>query len=624
MKKITLITNKMSEFLNLDRERESQIKLTNRSTFLFLVIGLFGIVTFFQIVKLTTLDSGLYTTISDENRIVRVPIYPSRGLIKLSNGEIVTENIVSQALTISHSQTKEIETTLEELKKNLIINEQQLLAYKEKYTHKKSKYERVVIAENLSPQQIAKFSVERHKWPGLTIEARLMRYNKLGPIFSHVLGYVGQINLEEIEDSVNFSYPISFQIGKSGVEKSYEEQMRGSVGYKNVEVDVDGKEIRELTRVIPKKGSDIYLSLDKDLQELARNELASRKGAIVALDPNTGFIKALVSGPDFNPNILNKTETGDLNLIFNDLESPLFNRAISGSYPPASTIKPFIGLLGIKEGEIDWNTTIEDEGFFQLNEEGRKYRGWKEEGHGQVNLTKSIIESSDVFFYQLATQLTVDRIATFLKKFGFGVKSGVDLNAEAEGVLPDRKWKLGAIGESWFVGDTINMGIGQGYISSTPLQLALAVSSIATRGKIYKPMVVAKVDEDPVEKEVFLQIDSIKESDWKKLENSMISVISDWRGTAFNLTEIAENKIAGKTGTAQIKSLTDEELTVKEEYEEIRQEVSNRDHALFVGYGPIPDPKLTVVVIVENGESGSTIAAPIAQRLIDKYLSKNN
>ena len=614
----------MSEFLNLDREKEAQTKLTNRSTFLLVLVGLFGFITLFQLVKLTVLDSGLYTTISDENRIVRVPIYPSRGLIKLSNGEIVTENIVSQALTISPSKTKDIEQTLKELKENLIINEKQLLAYKEKSIDKKSKYERVVIAENLSQQQIARFSVESDRWPSLSIEARLMRFNLSGPIFSHVLGYVGQISLEEIEDSINFSYPLSFQIGKSGVEKSYEEQMRGGVGYKTIEVDVHGKEIRELTRVIPKKGSDIYLTLDKDLQELARNELAGRKGAIVALDPNTGFIKALVSGPDFNPNIFNKTEIGDLDIIFNDLESPLFNRAISGSYPPASTIKPFIGLLGLKEGEIDWNTTIEDEGFFQLNEEGRKYRGWKEEGHGQVNLAKSIIESSDVFFYQLATQLTVDRIATFLKEFGFGLKSGVDLYAEAEGILPDRKWKLGAIGESWFVGDTVNMGIGQGYISSTPLQLALAVSSIATRGKIYKPKVVAKVNEDLIEKEIFLEIDSIKESDWEKLESSMVSVISDWRGTAFNLNEIAKNKIAGKTGTAQIKSLTDEELTVKEEYEDIRQEVSNRDHALFVGYGPIPEPKLTVVVIVENGESGSAIAAPIAQRLIDKYLQKNN
>ncbi len=614
----------MSGFFNLDREKESQTKLRKRSIFLFLLLGLFGTITLFQIVKLTVLDSSLYTTISDENRIVRVPIFPSRGLIRLSSGEVITENIVSQALTMSSSKKIDIDKTLNELKKSLVINEKQLLAFKERFKGTKSQYERIIIARNLSQEQISRFSVESDRWPGLSIEARLMRFNLFGPIFSHVLGYVGEIGREEIEDSKNFPYPLSFQTGKSGVEKSYEEQLRGRAGYKTIEVDVHGKEVRELTRVIPKKANDIYLTLDKDLQELARNELAGRKGAIVALDPNNGFIKALVSGPDFDPNILNKTETGNLNFILNNPESPLFNRAISGSYPPASTIKPFIGLLGLKEGEIDWNTTIEDKGFFQLNEEGRKYRGWKEEGHGQVNLTKSIIESSDVFFYQLATQLTVDRIANFLKRFGFGLKTGVDLYAEAEGVLPNRKWKLGATGESWFVGDTVNMGIGQGFISSTPLQLASAISSIATRGKIYKPKIVAKVDEDVIEREIFLEIDSIKQSDWDKLENSMVSVISDWRGTAFNLTKIAKNKIAGKTGTAQIKSLTDEELTVKEEYEDIRQEVSNRDHALFVGYGPIPEPKLTVVVIVENGESGSAVAAPIAQRLIDKYLTKKD
>ena len=614
----------MSEFLNLDRESKAQKQLQKRSVFLFLLVSVFGIVTLFQLVKLTILDSTLYTTLSDENRIIRVPIYPSRGLIKLSNDEIVTENIVSQALTMVPAKTQDMEKILRELRADLLIDDKQLLALKEKIINKPSSYERVVIVENLSPEQIAKFSVEKDKWPNLSIEARLMRFNLLGSLFSHVLGYVGQINLEEIEDSKDFVYPLSFLTGKTGVEKFYEEDMRGGVGYKTIEVDVNGKEIRELNRVVPNKGRDVYLTLDKELQKLARKELTGRKGAVVALDPNTGFIKALVSSPDFNPNILNKTESGDLETIFNDLNSPLFNRAISGNYPPASTIKPFIGLLGLKEGEIDWNTTIEDKGFFQLNEDGRKYRGWKEDGHGKVNLSKSIIVSSDVFFYQLAAQLTVDRIAAFLKQFGFGLKTGVDLYAEVEGILPDRKWKLGAIGESWFVGDTLNIGIGQGYISCTPLQLAVAISSIATRGKIYKPKVVAKIGEEHIEKELMFEISSVSQTDWTELENSMVSVISDWRGTAYNLAEIAENKIAGKTGTAQIKSLTDEELTVKEEYEEVRQEESDRDHALFVGYGPIPEPELTVVVIVENGESGSAIAAPIAQKLIDSYLRQKN
>jgi len=612
----------MSKFLNLDRESKAQRQLQKRSVFLFLLVSVLGIVTLFQIVKLTILDSILYTTLSDENRIISVPIYPSRGLIKLSNDEIVVENIVSQALTMVPAKTLDIEKTLRELRVDLVIDEEQLLVFKERIINKPSRYERVVIVENLSPEQIARFSVEKDKWPGLSIEARLMRFNLQGHLFSHVLGYVGQVNPEEIEDSEDFSYPLSFLTGKTGVEKFYEEDMRGGVGYKTIEVDVNGKEIRELDRVVPNKGSDVYLSLDKELQKLARKELAGRKGAVVALNPNTGFIKALVRSPDFNPNILNKTESGDIETIFNDLDSPLFNRAISGNYPPASTIKPFIGLLGLKEGEIDWNTTIEDEGFFQLNEDGRKYRGWKEDGHGKVNLSKSIIVSSDVFFYQLAAQLTVDRIAAFLKQFGFGLKTGVDLYAEVEGILPDRKWKLGATGESWFVGDTLNIGIGQGYISCTPLQLAVAISSIATRGKIYKPKVVAKIGEEHIEKELIFEISSINQTDWSKLENSMVSVISDWRGTAYNLAEIAENKIAGKTGTAQIKSLTDEELTVREEYEDVRQEESNRDHALFVGYGPIPEPELTVVVIVENGESGSAVAAPIAQKLIDNYLRR--
>ena len=245
-----------------------------------MLVSVLGIVTLFQLVKLTILDSTLYTTLSDENRIIRVPIYPSRGLIKLSNDEIVTENIVSQALTMVPAKTQDMEKILRELRADLLIDDKQLLALKE----------RVVIVENLSPEQIAKFSVEKDKWPNLSIEARLMRFNLLGPLFSHVLGYVGQINLEEIEDSKDFVYPLSFLTGKTGVEKFYEEDMRGGVGYKTIEVDVNGKEIRELNRVVPNKGRDVYLTLDKELQKLARKELTGRKGAVVALDPNTGFL----------------------------------------------------------------------------------------------------------------------------------------------------------------------------------------------------------------------------------------------------------------------------------------------------------------------------------------------
>lgn len=610
----------MFEISNLDKENRAFKLLKIRSKFLFILITLLGGVTLFQIIKLTVIDANLYSTKSDDNRIIRLPIYSSRGLIRLHDGEIIVENVVSQALTIIPDKTVNLELTLKELKEELYLREEELQSFNKRLKKNSSVYETLIIAENLTQEQIAKYTVEKERWPSTSIKAQLLRFNVLGSLFSHVIGHLGPISIEEQEDSEKFLYPLSYWIGKTGVEEFYEEFLRGGIGYKTIEVDAHGKEFRELERIIPEKAKNLYLSLNKNLQSLAREELAGRKGAVVALDPNNGLIKALVSSPDFNPNILNKTETGNVISILNDEQSPLFNRAIAGIYPPASIIKPFIGLLGLKEGVIRWDSTIEDPGFFQIEGEGRKYRGWKEEGHGTVDLKKSIIESSDVFFYQLATQLKVERISEFLKQFGFGLKTGIDLFSETEGILPDRKWKLGTIGEPWFIGDTINMGIGQGYINCTPLQLAVAVSLIATKGIAYKPRIVEKIGDELTQKEIIYEIKFIEDIDWQKLQDSMGAVISAWNGTAHNLTQLGKNKIAGKTGTAQIKSLTDEELTVKEEYEDVRLEESNRDHALFVGYGPLIEPKLTVVVIVENGESGSAIAAPIAQRLIDYYL----
>ena len=337
------------------------------------------------------------------------------------------------------------------------------------------------------------------------------------------------------------------------------------------------------------------------------------------MDPNTGFIKALVSSPDYNPNVLNGSENGkSVDDSFIE-DAPFFNRAISGSYPPASTIKPFIGLLGLEEQIINEKTIIEDNGFFQLKEDGRKYRGWKEDGHGKVNLNKAIVESSDVYFYQLASQLTIDRISEFLAKFGFGGLSGIDLYNESSSILPTRSWKLGNIGESWFVGDTINIGIGQGYITSTPLQLALSISAIATRGKIFRPKLISGNQFTKFKPEVLMEVQLRNEKHWESVEKSMISVINSWNGTAHNIYEEIGISIAGKTGTAQIVSLIDQELTVREEYEGVRKNIRDRDHALFASYGPVPNPNLVVVVIVENGESGSAVAAPIAKKLIEQH-----
>jgi penicillin-binding protein 2 len=386
-----------------------------------------------------------------------------------------------------------------------------------------------------------------------------------------------------------------------------------------MEVDVYGNKVREINRAPPDKPLNLILTLDLRLQKIAQEELANRRGAVVALDPTTGFIKALVSSPDYNPNILNGSESG---LTFSQSyleESPFFNRAISGLYPPASTIKPFIGLLGLEEELITESTIVEDKGFFQLKEDGRKYRGWKEDGHGSVDLKKAIVESSDVYFYELASKLTIDRISSFLLRFGFGEISGIDLINESKSILPTRNWKLGNIGEAWFVGDTVNIGIGQGYISSTPLQLAVSLSAIANKGKIFQPKLITNNQLDDYGPDLLMEVQLENPRHWNIIEKSMISVINSWNGTAHNLYEEGGITIAGKTGTAQIKSLIDQELTVREEYEGIRKDIKNRDHALFVSYGPIPDPNLVVVVIVENGESGSAVAAPIAKRLIEQY-----
>ena len=584
--------------------------------FFLIIISLAGVI---QIVKLTVIDQENYVTESEKNRIIRVPVYPARGLIGLAkDNKLLVENIVAQQLTINSKSTTDIASTIVDIQKTIGIPEEVVRTFY-KVLSSNPRNRNITLMDDLTEEQVAKYLVNKERWPSSNLEAYLKRYVIDNSLFSHVVGYTGAISSQEREDDEEYRYSINSRLGKSGIEKTFENELRGKVGYRTVEVDVHGKEVRELDKVLPSKAKNIFLSLDQELQELARKGLRGRRGAVVAIDPNNGLVKVLVSSPDFNPNIFNETAKGNLRSLSSDTNAPFFNRAISGNYPPASTLKPFLGLLGVENEIISWNTEIKDEGFFQIQDEGRKYRGWKEEGHGIVDLNKAIIESSDVYFYELASKTTVDQIHSFLKPFGFGQKTGIQLTGEDEGVLPSRNWKLGRTGDTWFVGDTINLGIGQGYITTTPLQLAVAVSVLATRGKAYKPNIVEKVNTTFIEPELLYQIEIKEERNWKKLEESMISVIRSWNGTAHNIYNPEDFLIAGKTGTAQIKSLTEENLTVQEEYENVRKDIKKRDHAIFVGYGPVPNPNLTVVVVVENGESGSAVAAPIAKLIIDRY-----
>ena len=602
--------------LRKDEEKLRALKVrSNIISYLLLVLFIVGL---FKIFQLTILDRVDYEAESDKNRIITIPIYPSRGLIKLSDGTIVAENIVTHGIYIKDKLLDSAKDQIELLFKD-VLNEDRNLNELKMGSNLGSN---IWIAESLTEKELARYEFFKNDLPSIELETKLVRYLPHQNLFSHAVGHLGKVNPQERLLLSKEEYPNGSFIGKVGIEKRYESFLKGSIGSSVLEVDVYGNKVREISRKNPDRPSDLVLTLDLELQKIARKELAGRRGAVVALEPNTGYVKALVSSPDYNPNLLNGSENGKLVTKSSKEEAPFFNRAISGSYPPASTIKPFIALLGLEEGIIDTSTIIEDKGFFQLKEDGRRYRGWKEEGHGKVNLKKAIVESSDVYFYDLASKLTIDRISIFLKEFGFGNLSGIDLMNESESILPTRSWKLGNIGETWFVGDTVNIGIGQGYITSTPLQLASSISAIANKGLIYQPKLVSKVEGSSYQPEVLNDVRIGNEKNWEIIEESMISVIQSWNGTAHNLFDENGIIIAGKTGTAQIKSLTDQELTVREEYEDIRQNIKNRDHALFASYGPIPDPNLVVVVIVENGESGSAVAAPIAKRIIEQYQLK--
>jgi len=565
---------------------------------------------------LSILKSSVYQTASEKNRIINVPLYSTRGLILEADGSLIVENITSHKLTLIPEKTQNFDIVIEDIVKKLDISEIDLSNFQKSLKNRSYKYQPITLARSLTDEQVALYSSNKQNWPSINLKADLVRNVIDGPLFSHVIGYLGEVTLENNNASDLFQYKTDSLVGKAGIEKVYEKSLRGSKGYRTIEVDVHGAPVRVLEVDPPLKAEDITLSLDGSLQRVARESMLGKSGAVIAMDPRTGLIKALVSFPDYDPAIFNKRKINLLKQIIKDKKSPLFNRAVSGNYPPASTIKPFLGIYGLNKKAINWKTEINDEGTFQVNEGGRIFKGWKEEGHGLVNLSKAIIESSDVYFYNLALKLKIKDIANFLKSMGFGKRTGIDLDNEQTGVVPDSKWKLGNIGNSWYAGDTINLGIGQGYLTSTPIQLAVATSALANKGVTFKPRIVQKIGNKLTNQELLYKI-STKEINWKNMENSLLSVIESWNGTAHNIFVSGEYRIAGKTGTAQTSS-----LLAEEEYSIVRKESSRRDHALFIGYGPVPNPKLVIVVVVEYGESGSAVAAPIAKKLFDTYLSK--
>ncbi len=572
------------------------------------------LISLFQVFNLTIIQGDKYQTIAESNRIYQKTINPVRGFIYDHRGELLVENVVQRDLYVTPAYIENPNKTLLTLSNLLDLSFEGLESIYFSRALKIKNFDSFPLVKSLNEEQIAKVKVNIELISGVEVISSLKRYVLHDQTLAHIIGYVGDISLVDIQNDNSLSEIKNSQIGKTGIEKEFDSILRGKPGYQTQERDVKGKLVRVLDTEGAKDGKNIYLSIDKSLQTHLFKLFKGRKGALVALEPKTGLVRALISSPSYDPNILNSIVDSTLvEKLFDNQNSPIFNRAISGQYPPASTLKPFVGLAAIENKVISWEKKIRDNGKYFVEGDPRPYRGWKENGHGNVDLRKAIIESSDVYFYNIAYDLTLSGIKPMLENFGFGKKTGLT-PFESSGLLPDKKWKLGYKGDFWFKGDTINLGIGQGYILSTPLQLAVAYSGLANKGIIYKPLFIQPSDEKAYKPEKIAHINLSDEGGWEKMEKALIDVIAARNGTAHKVFDKNSKVIAGKTGTAQIKS-----ILPGKEYDAIRENPLLRDHALFVGYGPVNDPKLAVAVIIENGESGSEVAAPIVQSAINFY-----
>jgi len=579
---------------------------------LLVVIGLVARMFYLQVVQ-----HDVYVTLSDKNRVHVQPVSPIRGLIVDRKGRLLADNQPSYTLTMVKERVTTIESTLDQLTEILQLTDSEKEKFLQRLRHRRRPFESVPLRYKLSEEEIAKIAVNQYRLPGVEVEAQLVRHYTEGLGLAHSIGYVGRINEKELKriDAVNYS--ATHHIGKLGIEKYYEDLLHGSVGYQEVETTARGQVLRVLKREDPKPGAQLQLSLDLELQKKALELLGGRRGSIVALDPKTGGVLTMVSTPTYDPNLfVTGISTKNYSALRDSPDLPLFNRAIRGQYPPGSTIKPQMGIAGLDTGVVSGGYTIFDRGWYQLENDERKYRDWKKGGHGRVSLRSAITQSCDTYFYGMAFGLGIDRMHKYLSQFGLGKKTGIDITDELGGLMPSREWKKRVRGQPWYPGESLNTGIGQGYMQATPLQLAVATAILANRGKMVKPRLVQKINNE----EFFgglsnAQIKLKREDYWDYIIRGMVDVVHGKKGTARRLSRGIKYKMAGKTGTAQVLGIKQDE-----EYDASKIKERHRDHALFVAFAPVNDPKIAIAIIVENGGSGSSTAAPIARKLLDAYL----
>ena len=621
----------MASFERLkDYSRES-ITFTNRAALAFVIVVLMMSVLVGRIYYLQVIEHDRYAAISEQNRVQLQPVAPRRGLIYDRNGVLLADNRPHFSVTLLKEEVEDLDATLYRLSELIELAPRDIERFRKRLQQRRRPYETVPLRFRLTEEEIARISLNYHRLPGVQVEADLIRYYPHGASLVHALGYVGRINERELTRVDEKNYAATHYIGKLGIEKFYEDLLHGQVGFQKVETNARGRVLRVLERQDPVPGRDIQLSLDLRLQQFTESLLREQRASLVAIEPASGEILALVSTPTYDPNLfVTGISSKDYNALRNSPDLPLFNRSLRGSYPPASTVKPIIALAALETGTITAEQTVWDPGFYQINRNGRRYRDWKRWGHGHVDLDLALAQSCDVWFYENGHKMGVGPMSEMLGKFGVGEDASLDQPEALRNFLPSKEWKEGARRLPWYPGDSINLSIGQGFLVMTPLQMATATAVMANRGRWAQPrMLQGVLDEPGGEPQPYAPMLNRKEKPanvvlknpehWQQVIDSMISAMHGPKGTGRRSAAGVTYTIAGKTGTAQVVGIAQDAVYDAEALAE-----RHRDHALFVAFAPAEDPKIAVAVIVENGGErgggGSSAAAPVAREVLDAWL----